>query len=40
MQGAAATVGAVSAAQADVGTIPNCAVVAGQEVVEEEEAEE
>jgi hypothetical protein len=42
LQGAAATVAAVSGARADIGTIPNCAVVAGQEAVEEEteEAEE
>jgi hypothetical protein len=42
VQGAAAAVTAVGTARAEVGTIPNCAVVAGQEAVEEEteEAEE
>jgi hypothetical protein len=39
VQGAATTIAAVGAARADVGTIPNCAVVAGQEAVEEETAE-
>jgi hypothetical protein len=36
VQGAAEAVAAVGVARADVGTIPNCAVVAGQEAVDEE----
>jgi uncharacterized protein YqeY len=39
VQGAAETIAAVGTARADVGTIPNCAVVAGQEAVEEETEE-
>jgi hypothetical protein len=39
LQGAAAAVAAVTTARAEVGTIPNCAVVAGQEAVEEETEE-
>ena len=39
VQGAAESVAAVGAARAEVGTIPNCAVVAGQEAVEEETEE-
>jgi hypothetical protein len=39
VQGAAATISAVAAARTDVATIPNCAVVAGQEAVEEETEE-
>lgn len=38
-QGAAEAVAAVGAARAEVGTIPNCAVVAGQEAVQEETEE-
>jgi hypothetical protein len=37
--GAAETVAAVGVARAEVGTVPNCAVVAGQEAVEEETEE-
>jgi hypothetical protein len=39
VQGAAEAVAAVGAARAEVGTIPNCAVVAGQEAVDEETEE-
>jgi hypothetical protein len=39
VQGAASAVAAVGTARAEVGTIPNCAVVAGQEAVEEETEE-
>jgi hypothetical protein len=38
VQGAQETIAAVGAARAEV-TIPNCAVVAGQEAVEEETEE-
>ena len=40
VQGAASAVAAIGTARAEVGTIPNCAVVAGQEAVEEEAEEE
>jgi hypothetical protein len=36
VQGAAAAIGSVGTAREQVGVIPNCAVVAGQEAVEEE----
>jgi hypothetical protein len=39
LQGADAAVAAVGSARAEVGTTPNCAVVAGQEAVDEEAEE-
>jgi hypothetical protein len=39
MQGAASAIAAVGAAREQVGTIPNCAIVAGQEAVDEEAEE-
>jgi hypothetical protein len=36
VQGAAASIEAVDAARSEVGVIPNCAIVAGQEVAEDE----